>query len=107
MLKFVKEFRNHKDAITCVAIHPKEPFFASGSADSNIRIYDYELFEHVMLLKGHTHSVNNISWTNGDLLSCSSDMSIKLWKSANKTNPYDFKEFYCAKTFLGHEHTVS
>lgn len=34
-------------------------------------------------------------------------MTLKMWKSSNKTNEFDFAEFQCIKTFIGHEHTVS
>lgn len=81
--------------------------FASCSGDSTIRIYDYEFKEQVKILKGHTHSVNTISWAGSVLVSGSSDMTIKLWKSDNKTNESDFGQFLCFKTLVGHEHSVS
>jgi WD40 repeat protein len=34
-------------------------------------------------------------------------MTLKIWRSANKSNENDFAEFYCAKTLIGHEHSVS
>ena len=45
IIKFVREFRNHKDAVSAVAVHQTEPYFASASLDCTIRVYDYELFE--------------------------------------------------------------
>lgn len=90
-----------------MSLHPTEPVFASGSGDSTIRIYDYELKDQVGLLKGHTHSVNSVCWERDVLMSGSSDMTLKMWKSSNKTNEFDFGEFQCIKTFIGHEHTVS
>ena len=42
-LKVGHTYKGHKDAINVVSIHPTEPVFASGSGDSTIRIYDYEL----------------------------------------------------------------
>ncbi len=107
VLKLNKAYKGHKDVINSVSIHPTEPVFASGSGDSTIRIYDYELQDQITILKGHTHSVNTISWEKETLVSGSSDMTLKLWKSANKTNEHDFAEFYCAKTLIGHEHSVS
>ena len=61
------------------------------------------------ILKGHTHSVNSLAWekNKGTLISGSSDMRIKIWKSANKTNEFDFAEFFCFKTLIGHDHSVS
>lgn len=107
VVKMTKLYKGHKDAVNCVAIHAVEPFFASGSADSTIRLVDYELQNNIAILKGHTHSVNCLSWTKEELVSGSSDMSIKIWKSGNKSNAFDLNEFYCARTLLGHEHVVS
>lgn len=107
VLKLSKAYKGHKDVVNCVAVHEAEPVFASGSSDSTVRVYDYELQTQVTLLKGHTHSVNCLAWTKEELVSGSSDMSLKIWKSANKSNAFDFREFYCFKTLVGHEHSVS
>jgi len=106
-LKLTKAYKGPKDSINSVSLHETEPVFAAGSDDSTIRIYDYELQEQLVVLKGHTHAVNSVSWTRHNLVSGSSDMSIKLWKSANKTNAFDFADFYCIKTLIGHEHSIS
>ena len=100
-------YKGHKDIINAVSIHPTEPVFASASGDSTIRIFDYELKDLIVILKGHTHSVNSVAWEKDVLVSGSSDMTLKLWKSANKTNENDFPEFFCLKTLIGHEHSVS
>ena len=50
--------------------------------------------------------MNSVCWEKDVLISGSSDMTLKMWKSANKTNEFDFQEFYCAKTLIGHEHAV-
>lgn len=60
-----------------------------------------------MVLKGHTHSVNSVCWAKEELISGSSDMTLKIWWSSNKTNVFDFPEFFCHKTLIGHEHAVS
>lgn len=106
-LKLTKTYKGAKDSINSVSLHITEPVFAIGSDDSTIRIYDYELQDQITVLKGHTHSVNSVSWTMHTLVSGSTDMSIKLWKSANKTNPFDFADYYCVKTLIGHEHSIS
>lgn len=106
-LKLTKAYKGPKDSINSVSLHSTEPVFATGSDDSTIRIFDYELQDQLVVLKGHTHAINSISWTRHTLVSGSSDMSIKLWKSANKTNPFDFADFYCIKTLIGHEHSIS
>ena len=107
VVKMTKLYKGHKDIVTCVALHDSEPFFASGSADATIRLVDYELQDNMTILRGHTHAVNCLSWAKEELVSGSSDMSVKIWKSGNKTNSFDLNEFYCHKTLLGHEHIVS
>ena len=51
--------------------------------------------------------MNSVSFSTNTLVSGSSDMKIKLWKSTNKTNETDFANFACYKTLIGHEHAVS
>lgn len=43
IVKLNHTYKGHKDIINSVSLHPTEPVFASGSGDSTIRIYDYEL----------------------------------------------------------------
>ena len=40
-----------------MSIHPTEPVFASGSRDSTIRIYDYELNDQIIILKASIRSL--------------------------------------------------
>lgn len=64
-------------------------------------MWDFESGEFERTLKGHTDSVQDVSFdVSGKLLvSCSADMSIKLW---------DFHQsFACVKTMHGHDHSVS
>lgn len=105
--KLTKTYKGHKEPINAVAIHKTEPIFCSASSDATIRIYDYELQNQVAMLRGHTHSVNCVVWGQETLYSGSSDMTLKAWASSNKTNAFDFAEFVCIKTFIGHEHSIS
>ena len=43
VLKLSQSYKGHKDTINSVSLHISEPVFATGSSDSTIRIYDYEL----------------------------------------------------------------
>jgi platelet-activating factor acetylhydrolase IB subunit alpha len=51
-------------------------------------------------LKGHTNTVNSLSFTptGSHLASSSNDLSIKLW---------DFLTYDCIRTLRGHDHTIS
>lgn len=94
---------SHRDTINCIAFHPKFSSIASGSDDFTIKIWDWELGELEMTLKGHTRSVRDLDYGSppgGVLLaSCSSDLTIKLW------NPADgYKNF---RTLQGHDHIIS
>lgn len=57
-------------------------------------MWDYEAGDFERTLKGHTDSVQDVSFDRtGELLaSCSADMSIKLW---------DFRGFECIRTMRG------
>ncbi|KAG9333949.1 hypothetical protein JZ751_009352, partial [Albula glossodonta] len=63
-------------------------------------VWDYETGDFERTLKGHTDSVQDISFdqTGKLLASCSADMTIKLW---------DFQGFECIRTMHGHDHNVS
>uniref|UniRef100_A0A2K6GVG8 Platelet activating factor acetylhydrolase 1b regulatory subunit 1 n=1 Tax=Propithecus coquereli TaxID=379532 RepID=A0A2K6GVG8_PROCO len=65
-----------------------------------LQVWDYETGDFERTLKGHTDSVQDISFDHsGKLLaSCSADMTIKLW---------DFQGFECIRTMHGHDHNVS
>jgi WD40 repeat protein len=59
-----------------------------------LQVWDYETGDFERTLKGHTDSVQDISFDHsGKLLaSCSADMTIKLW---------DFQGFECIRTMHG------
>lgn len=58
-------------------------FLAAGCTDTktNIKIYNVEDLEQVVILKGHTDLIHDIIWSNDDrfILSCSTDGTAKLW----------------------------
>ncbi|CCX15022.1 nuclear distribution protein PAC1 [Pyronema domesticum] len=94
---------SHRLPVTCVAFHPVFSVLASGSEDQMLKIWDWELGELEMTIKGHTKAVLDVDFggpKNGILLaSCSSDLTIKLWDPAN-----DYKNI---RTLTGHDHSVS
>jgi platelet-activating factor acetylhydrolase IB subunit alpha len=56
------ELTGHRDTITCVNFHPKYSILASSSEDASIRLWDYESGEFEKALRGHTASVNYVSF---------------------------------------------
>ncbi|KAF2001991.1 nuclear distribution protein PAC1 [Amniculicola lignicola CBS 123094] len=95
--------QSHRQPVTCVAFHPIFSSLASGSEDTTIKIWDWELGELERTLKGHTKAVVDVDFggpRGGTLLaSCSSDLTIKLW------DPSD--EYKNIRTLPGHDHSVS
>ncbi|KAK6026576.1 WD domain, G-beta repeat protein [Ostertagia ostertagi] len=68
---------------------------------SPLQIWDYETGEFERSLKGHTDSVQDIAFdkTGKMLVSCSADMSIKVWEFGGS--------YACVKTLKGHDHNIS
>ena len=95
--------QSHRSPVTCVAFHPIFSSLASGSEDTTIKIWDWELGELERTVKGHTKAVLDVDYggpRGGTLLaSCSSDLTIKLW------DPSD--EYKNIRTLHGHDHSVS
>jgi platelet-activating factor acetylhydrolase IB subunit alpha len=64
------------------------------------QVWDHESGEYMRTLKGHTNTINSVSFapTGNYLASCSTDLSIKLW---------DVSTYACLRTLRGHDHTIS
>lgn len=109
----------HRGVVNRVTFHPIFSLVVSASEDASIKIWDWETGEFERTLKGHTRAVQDVDFdTKGDLLgappksasrsladlslllvSCSSDLTIKLWDVQN--------EYKNTKTLVGHDHVVS
>ncbi|KAK9317267.1 WD40-repeat-containing domain protein [Lipomyces starkeyi] len=93
----------HRQAVNSIAFHPVFSVLASGSEDTMIKVWDWELGELERTVKGHTKSVLDLDFGGrpGEelLASCSSDLTIKLWDAND--------EYKNIRTLKGHDHTVS
>ena len=77
----------HWFTINKIVFHPEGKWFATGSRDKTIKIWDAETFELLKVIetmrdKGHINSVNCLLWSehNDYLLSCGDDRSIIAWE---------------------------
>ena len=89
----VNFFEGHLLWVNCL-VKCDEKNFASGSNDSDIRIWNWEKKDCVNILKGHSNCVlTMIKLIDGNLCSGSADLSLKIWDWENAT---------CVKTLTGH-----
>ena len=78
--KCIKEFFGHTHSVRTLCKIDKYKF-ASGSFDETIKIWSINSLETMQTLKGHkSYVISIIQISNGDLVSCSNDHSIKIWR---------------------------
>jgi WD40 repeat protein len=74
----------HRKPVTCLAMHPSGTFFASGSEDSYIKLWDLETGDRLCSLRGFW-GMNALTFSQdgGFLISGSSDGLVKIWQQVN------------------------
>jgi platelet-activating factor acetylhydrolase IB subunit alpha len=66
------EFAGHRSSVTSIKFHPLYSLLASSSEDFSIKIWDWDSNTLEKTLKGHTKSVQCLSWdSKGNLLGMS------------------------------------
>ncbi|KAI3643120.1 hypothetical protein MP228_012675 [Amoeboaphelidium protococcarum] len=99
--------RSHFDSVRCAAFHPEELTLLSGSEDGTIKLWNLEQqntkkssdIEPVLTFRGHTGSVNALSFTTmltdkngqdsvGTFVSGGYDGMVRLWSLPSKVEPY-------------------
>ena len=78
-------FAHRGDAFNSVTWSPDSRMIATGSDDSNIRLWDIESGELVRTLEGHQGSVWSVAWS-GDgqwLASGADDRTVRLWEASS------------------------
>ena len=85
--KLISSQPAHWYTINSISFDPTAAFFATGSRDKTVKIWDSTNFELIKVLegvrdKGHLNSVNKVFWSNYNnyLISASDDRSIIIWK---------------------------
>jgi platelet-activating factor acetylhydrolase IB subunit alpha len=93
--------QSHSASVVTLAIHPIYTMAASGSEDGTIKLWDYESGDYLRTLRGHTNIITGCDYSPSGvyLVSCSIDLSIKLWEVK--------EEYGCVRTLRGHDHTIS
>jgi len=87
-------FKGHMLWINCLVKCDKN-FFASGSNDSDIKIWNWQSKQCINTLKDHNNCViSMIMLINGNLCSSSADLTIKIW---------DWTKGACLQTLTGHQ----
>lgn len=59
----VRTLSGHRSDCTAVEFHPFGEFFASGSMDTNLRIWDIRKKGCIHTYKGHTQGIGTIKFT--------------------------------------------
>ena len=78
---YIATIKGHSGNVNSICFCASRSLLASGSEDSNIRVWSALSHEHQATLEGHGSGVRQVSWTtNGDkLASASADETVMLW----------------------------
>jgi katanin p80 WD40 repeat-containing subunit B1 len=71
----------HKSCVTCVDFHPFGSYFASGSSDTNVKVWDIRTRSNLQTYKGHDSGVTSLKFTpDGRMLVAGlASGAIKVW----------------------------
>ncbi|KAF4756004.1 Coatomer subunit beta' [Perkinsus olseni] len=86
--------------VRCAKFIPRKQWIIAGSDDMNLRVYNQNTLEKIKTIEAHGDYIRYIAVhsTLPYVLSCSDDMTIKLWD-------WD-KNWACVATYEGHAHYV-
>ncbi|KAG6516354.1 hypothetical protein ZIOFF_026813 [Zingiber officinale] len=89
----LEEAKSHRSNCIAVDFHPFGEFFASGSLDTNLKIWDIRRKGCIHTYKGHTRGVNAIKFTPDGrwVVSGGEDNTVKLWDLTAGKLLHDFK----------------
>lgn len=98
-IKGIKTDSDFSSPVNALCILP-DGRFASGSSDCKINVFNSTTYQCEMTITGHEDDVLYLSLlSDGNLISSSSDNTIKIWKISN----FDFT---CVATLTGHKDKV-
>ena len=90
----------HESSINCMEVSEDGSVLATGSDDSNIRLWSTktDLVECIGLLEGHEDYITSLLIMDNYIFSSSADKTIRKW---------DMSSCECILVFLGHDSTVN
>lgn len=84
--ELINDIPAHIYPINTIEVHPEGHFFATGSMDKTVKLWDINSHKLLKVIDnarngGHTSSVNCLLWTShkNQLISCSDDRKIIIW----------------------------
>ncbi|CAN1854301.1 Katanin p80 WD40 repeat-containing subunit B1 homolog KTN80.2, partial [Linum perenne] len=89
----VRTLTGHKSNCNAVEFHPFGEFFASGSTDTNLRVWDIRKKGCIHTYKGHTRGISTIKFSPDGrwVVSGGSDNVVKVWDLTAGKLLHDFK----------------
>ncbi|KAF8149314.1 hypothetical protein K438DRAFT_1418070, partial [Mycena galopus ATCC 62051] len=74
-------FQGHMESVEAVAVCSDEPYIASGSVDTTIRLWDLVACTHLQTFRGHSGPVLSVAFSSTGILlaSGSADRTVRLW----------------------------
>ncbi|HEY9764392.1 MAG TPA: WD40 repeat domain-containing protein, partial [Trichocoleus sp.] len=95
----------HGGSVNAVAISSDGRWFASGSDDRSIRLWELATGKLIATLTGHSHAIKSLAFLRKDLkpsqdllVSASQDKALRLWDASTQQ---------CLQTFTGHTQMVT
>ncbi len=84
----IRDFAGHEGEVTRALVTPDRKRLITGGKDATIRLWDLETGQPILVLKGHTHWVNDLALEpHGDyLISASPDQTLHVWPSSSLAN---------------------
>lgn len=78
----IQNLEGHNRSVRSICQIDNYNYIATASFDHTIKIWDLNKFECIQTLSGHNSSVINVIYhSDGYLVSCSNDLTIKIWKN--------------------------
>ena len=84
-----KTLPGHRSACVCIEFHPFGEFFASGSTDTNLKVWDVRRKGCLQTYRGHSGAVGAVRFSPDGrwVVSGGADSAIKVWDLTGERHP--------------------